>query len=141
MTNSTGGSATHYTKRNTLSDQVIQHVMTAADKEFADFSVSRLAASFKIDRYKLSRQFKQKTNMTLEYFLFKEKMTRAAFLLKSEDKFTVKEVAVRVGYSSYNYFIRKFKEYYGITPTMYKELKVWRSGFKEKKRKNRNHIN
>ncbi len=57
-----------------VSDLVIQFVMTATDEEFANLSVSILAYSFKIDRYKLSRQFKSKTNMTLESFLFKEKM-------------------------------------------------------------------
>jgi len=106
-----------------VSDQVIRHVMTVTDKEFADLSVGRLAYSFKIDRYKLSRQFKRQTAMTLEDFLLKEKMTRSAFLLKAYRDITVKEVSQRIGFCTSDYFIRKFRKYYGIAPGRYKEFK------------------
>lgn len=107
-----------------ISDLVIQHVMTVPDEEFADLSVSTLAYSFKIDRYKLSRQFKRQTNMTLEHFLYKEKMSRAAFLLKTHDGIKVKEVSEIIGFCTCDYFIRKFKEYYGLLPGKYKEFKT-----------------
>ncbi len=66
-------------------------------------------------------------------------MARAAFLLKAYgDDITVKEVSNRVGFCSCDYFIRKFRAYYGIVPGRYKEYKTWRSqvsnrgnGFKE----------
>ena len=106
-----------------ISDLVIQHVMTVPDEEFADLSVSILAYSFNIDRYTLSRQFKRQTNMTLEHFLYKEKMSRAAFLLKMHDGIKVKEVSARMGFCTCDYFIRKFKEFYGILPGKYKEFK------------------
>jgi AraC-like DNA-binding protein len=105
-------------------DQVIRHVMGITDKEFADLSVATLANSLKIDRYKLSRQFKLQTEMTVEEFLFKEKMARAAFLLKSAVGMTVKDVSERIGFCTSDYFIRKFKKYYGIAPGKYKEFKT-----------------
>lgn len=104
-------------------NQVLQYVMTVTDDEFADLSVGRLAYSFKIERSKLSRQFKRQTGITLEDFLFKEKMTRAAFLLKVHGDITVKEVSKRIGYCNSDYFIRRFRGYYGIGPGKYKELK------------------
>jgi two-component system response regulator YesN len=107
-----------------ISDLVIQHVMTVPDQEFADLSVSTLAYSFNIDRYTLSRQFKRQTHMTLEHFLYKEKMSRAAFLLKAHDGIKVKEVSARMGFCTCDYFIRKFKEFYGILPGKYKEFKT-----------------
>ena len=103
--------------------QVLQHVMSATDKEFSGFSVGALAHSFNIDRFKLIRQFKRQTNMTLEHFLFKEKMDRAAYLLKTYRKITIKEVAQRMGFCTNDYFTRKFKEYYGVTPRQYREFK------------------
>lgn len=104
-------------------EEVIQYVMSVTDEEFAELSVGTLASMFKIDRYKLMRQFKAQTDMTLEDFLLKEKMARAAFLLKTYADITVKEVSERVGFCTCNYFIRRFRKYYGIVPGKYKRIK------------------
>ena len=104
--------------------QVLQYVMAVTDGKFADLSVTTLAYSFNIDRFKLSRQCKRRLGMTLQDFLFKEKMTRAAFLLKGQGDMTVKEVSERIGFCTCDYFIRKFKGYYGVAPGRYKELKT-----------------
>lgn len=106
-----------------IAEKIAFHVMTVPDKEFAGLSVGTLAYSFKIDRYKLSRQFKNQTQITLEHFLFREKMSRAVLLLNIDKNITVKEVAERIGYCTSGYFIQKFKEYYGIVPGKYKEYK------------------
>lgn len=103
--------------------QVSEYVMRATDKQFSGLSVNGLAHSFNIDRSKLSRNFKQYMNMNLDDFLFKQKMIRAAFLLHDEKDITVKEVCEKIGYNTYDYFIRKFKEFHGIAPGKYKEIK------------------
>ena len=105
-------------------DRVVQYVLTVADEEFAALSVSILADSFQIDRYKLLRHFKRQTGMTLEDFLFKEKMGRAAFLLKAHGDITVKEVSRRIGFCTCDYFIRRFREYYGVVPGRYRDFKT-----------------
>jgi two-component system response regulator YesN len=110
-------------------DEVLQHIVSVPDEELSGLSVGVLAHSFKIDRYRLLRQFKRQTGMTLEDFLLKEKMTRAAFLLKAYGNITVKEVSRRIGYSTSDYFIRKFRQYYGIVPGRYKALKRAAPGF------------
>lgn len=117
--------------KNDVSNQVARHVMSVTDKEFTGLSVAILAHSFKIHRSKLSRQFKRQTGMTLENFLFKEKMGRAAFLLLTHGDITVKEVSARVGFCTSDYFIRKFREYYGIVPGRYKAFKTGRPGIGE----------
>jgi len=83
-----------------------------------------MAYALNMDRTKLSRDFKRSTNINLEDFLFRERMVRAAFMLVDNDNITVKEVSKKIGYLTYDYFIRKFKEFYGITPFKYKELKT-----------------
>lgn len=105
-------------------NQVQQHVLTVSDQELAGLSVSILAYKFNIDRFKLSRQCKRQTGMTLENFLFKEKMTRAAFLLTGHNRITVKEVSEKVGYCTSDYFIRKFKKFHGMAPGKYKYFKA-----------------
>jgi two-component system, response regulator YesN len=105
-------------------DQVVRYVMSITDREFADISVTTLANSLDMNRYKLSRQFKKQTDMTVEEFLFKEKMARAAFLLKTANDITVKEVSERIGFCTSDYFIRKFKKFFGLAPGKYKEFKT-----------------
>jgi AraC-like DNA-binding protein len=115
-------------------DRVIQYVMSLKDREFANLNVAALAYSFKIDRFKLSRQFKRQARITLEEFLFKEKMNRASFLLKAVADITVKEVSKRIGYCTSDYFIRKFRQHYGVAPGKYKDIKAMSTGREEKKR-------
>jgi len=109
---------------NNVYNQVVEHVMSVTDEQFAGLSVAVLANSLKINRFKLSRQFKSQSAMTLEEFIFKEKMARAAFLLKTFEHITVKEVSRRIGFCTCDYFIRKFKQYYGVAPGRYKEFKA-----------------
>lgn len=104
--------------------QLMEFVMKATDEEFADFSVGTLARSLKIDRFKLLRQFKKQTNMTLEHFLYREKMARAAYLLKAYNNITIKQVAKKIGFCTCDYFIQKFKQYYGVSPNKYREFKL-----------------
>jgi len=106
-----------------IANQVVQYVLSVSDEEFSDLSASTLAHTFKMERTKLSRLFKRHTGIALVDFLHKEKMERAAFLLQALD-ITVKEVSLRIGFCSCDYFIKKFKEFYGIRPGIYKTCKT-----------------
>lgn len=121
-------------EEKTMSNQVIRSVLTMPDEEFAAISVGKLARLFEMDRYKLSRQFKSQTGMTLEEFLYKEKMTRAALLLLAYRDITVKKVAERIGFCSPDYFIRKFRQFYGVVPGKYSEFKAKRPGIKDRRK-------
>ena len=46
----------------------------------------------------------------------------AAQIQGSEQPF--KEIAVNCGYRDYFYFCRAFKEYYGVTPSQYREERL-----------------
>lgn len=116
-----------------IAERVQQLVLTMPDDEFAALSVSKLAQDLDIDRFKLSRQFKCQTEMTLEDFLFKEKMTRAAFLMMAYSDLTIKDVAERIGFCTSDYFIRKFRQYFGLVPGKYKEFKMPRSGIGDRR--------
>jgi len=106
-----------------IAELVIHHVITVTDEELSRLTVTILARAFGVDRYKLSRQFKRHTKMTLEAYLFKEKMVRAAFLLKFHQQIKVKDVSDKIGFCNCDYFIKRFKQYYGIAPGKYSELK------------------
>lgn len=106
-----------------ISDRVIQNVLTMSDKNLGVLTVTKLARILGVDRFKLSREFKRQNGITLDYFLFREKMTRAAFLLMIRRSISVREVAKKLGFCTSDYFIRKFKQYYGIVPGKFKEFR------------------
>lgn len=116
-----------------ISEQVVQYVLTLKDELFMKVSVNKLAKHFEIERCKLSRLFKFEKEMTLERFLFQEKMFRAAHLLLSGSKLSIRQVSDKLGFCTCDYFIRKFKEYYGVVPGKYRDFKTKRSGLKDRR--------
>ena len=53
-------------------------------------------------------------------YLTNLRMSRAKELLKDE-RCSMKEICLEVGYSDPNYFSRIFKKNFGVTPTEYRE--------------------
>lgn len=105
------------------SDRVVEYILTLRIEQFESLSVKSIARYIDISENRLWRRFKKEKNMTLEEYLFRMKVTHAAFLLQEKPDITVKQVAEMMGYYCYDYFIRIFKEYFGITPGKYRELK------------------
>lgn len=90
--------------------------------EIETLSVDRISKDLNIDRKKIWRYFKKEKKLTLQKYLFRIKINHAANLLKHNPDLTVKQVAEKIGYNSYSYFIHIFKEHFGITPGKYREL-------------------
>ena len=66
----------------------------------------------------ISRNFKSETGKKFLDWLTDEKLERSARILKDR-RIKIKDICDMMGYSNSNYFIRKFKEKYGITPKQY----------------------
>lgn len=114
--------------KDEIAVKVLKYIMTVTDETLSGVGVKTLSYDFKIDRFKLSRNFKKVTGLTLEKFIFREKMIRSAFLLMDNTYvFTVKEISQRLGYCSCDYFIKRFKDFYGVAPGSFREFKTGRS--------------
>lgn len=106
-----------------IAEQVVQYIIKIPHDEFSSLSVCKLARELGIDRTRMSKQFKQERNVKLEDFLFQQRMGRAAVLLTSRKGITVKEVSEAVGFTTCDYFIKRFKEYFGIVPGKFRQLR------------------
>lgn len=84
-----------------------------------DISLDFLADQFAMRPDVLSRLFKQIMGKGYSEYIKEKKMDRALELLKED--YSVKEIAQRLGYNSPQYFIKIFKEIYGMTPYQYKK--------------------
>jgi AraC-like DNA-binding protein len=67
----------------------------------------------------ISRIFKEETGTTVTQFTNDMRLNKAARMLL-ESNISLEELVKEVGYSSSNYFIKKFKEKYYVTPTQYR---------------------
>ncbi|MCP4219421.1 MAG: helix-turn-helix transcriptional regulator [bacterium] len=116
-----------------LSERVIKFIMPLEDVKFGMLSVSFLAKRFGMERSKFSRVFKKEMGVTPEEFLNRIKMTRCHLLLMSGRNITIKRISETFGFCTTDYFIKKFKEYYGVVPGKFKELRTNRKGHERRR--------
>lgn len=108
-------------KKSNLSDQVVEFVLNCSLDEFQNLTVSKIAATFSVNRCYLSRKFKGDKDFTLCEFLIREKLNRSVGLLRENNDMTIRELSQKLGFSNTNYFIQIFKNYYGAPPGRYRE--------------------
>ena len=84
-----------------------------------DLSVSMIAYHFDISISNLSHQFKAQVNRTISDYIAEKKFAYAQELLLTTD-YSVQKIASMTGYSQPASFIRKFRQYYGMTPVEYR---------------------
>jgi two-component system, response regulator YesN len=71
----------------------------------------------------ISRVFKEENGINITQFITDCKLKKAAKLLL-ETNISLEKLIVQVGFSSTNYFIKKFKEKYSITPVQYRRNSI-----------------
>ena len=87
------------------------------EKELTLDSVARKIA---ISPYYLSKLFKDEIGENFIEYLTRLRINQAKKLLE-ENRFSIKEICMLVGYSDPNYFSRIFKKIEGVTPTEYRD--------------------
>ena len=80
-----------------------------------DVSIGALCKEFKIGRTKLYEVVKEYANCGIASYLKQKRLKRAKHLLKTTDM-KISEISDTVGFSDYNYFLRVFKQEFGISP-------------------------
>ena len=98
----------------------------AAVKEYLDehytekIMLEELAEKFFINKFYLSKIFKETYGTTVNNYLISKRITRAKQLLRFTDM-TVDEVGVAVGMGDANYFSRMFRKVEGSSPREYRK--------------------
>lgn len=110
-------------KEQSISDRAVEFILECKDEELGRLTVSEMARAFGVSESFLSRKFTKDKYFTLGKFIFRERMFRSAMLLQGNRKLTVKSLADMMGFSDYDYFIRAFKKYYGVSPSRYRYCK------------------
>lgn len=102
------------TRRHLYIDDVFAYISAhIAD----DLTLEKLEKTFFVDKSHLSREFKQKTGITLHRYIVKTKLDYCLPYIEAGQPIT--EVYKRAGFAGYNHFFRAFKKQYGMTPKEY----------------------
>lgn len=85
----------------------------------ARITLDELAARFYINKYYLTRVFKEQYGQSITSYLTALRITHAKQLLRFSDK-TVEEIGSECGLGALHYFSRVFKEVEGVAPSVYR---------------------
>jgi len=113
--------AEHDQDRNeSLIVQTRHYILSHLDQ---DLSLAQLADHVYVHPNHLSKLFKQMTHLSLSQYIYQQRIQKAAELLKNTDD-KIYRVGERVGYPNTNWFIKKFKDYYHLTPQEYRDKRL-----------------
>lgn len=93
-----------------------------------NLSLIELASEFNYSQSYLGKKFKAETQMSYHVYLDNVRLEKAKQLLE-EDSLYIYEIAKMTGYSNYDYFHKKFKKQFGVSPKEYQ--KNWKREEKE----------
>ncbi|MBD0380910.1 response regulator [Paenibacillus sedimenti] len=97
-------------------DEIVEYL----NKRYGEnINLNSVADTFFVNPAYLSRIFKSETGYNFNEYLNKVRMDAALKLLMQEN-LKMNDISEMVGYGNVSYFLKKFKEYFGCTPTEYK---------------------
>lgn len=104
-------------KEKNIISQVIAFIDENSNEK--ELSASMVANHFNMSLSNLGHQFKAGTDRKLSEYITEKKFMYSCTLLKETD-YNIAVIAEMIGYSQTHSFIRKFKQYYGMTPAEYR---------------------
>ncbi|MBQ6897393.1 MAG: helix-turn-helix domain-containing protein [Clostridia bacterium] len=106
-------------------NSVIEKAVVYIRENFrSDISLSLLAKEFSVSPEHFSRSFKKETGLGFSKYLNSLRLQYAEQLLRSDAAQNITQIAERCGFEDSNYFSKKFKEIYGVSPKrMQKSIK------------------
>ncbi|WNS46719.1 helix-turn-helix domain-containing protein [Paenibacillus sp. MMS20-IR301] len=109
-------------KKKDAHTQIIKQMYQYTAEMYADTELTLYRVAEHVERPEkyISQLFKEVTGVNYSDHLIKVRMDAAAILLK-ESRYTVDEIAARVGYNSSHSFRRAFKRLTGISPSTYRQ--------------------
>ncbi|MGO4375817.1 helix-turn-helix domain-containing protein, partial [Paenibacillus sp. MCAF20] len=99
---------------------IVQKVQEYVSNHLEDASLQTIAANVYLNPSYLSKVYKLETGEGISDYLSRLKMEKAAHLLRSSNE-KIYEIAAKIGYLKTSYFIKVFKDRYGITPQEFRD--------------------
>lgn len=109
-----------------VSDYYVTEMINFIENHFEeDITIEDMANHLNLSRGHINKIFKQFTGKTPKEFLTRLRMTKATHLLKTT-KLPIGEIGAQIGYNNQLHFSRAFKNYFGISPKMWRQMNTWK---------------
>nr|MDD6335122.1 response regulator [bacterium] len=113
--------ATSSEESEAAAHRLVSEVMDIVAREYMnDISVDSLARQVYRSPNYLGRVFKKVTGTALSKYITHYRLEQSRELLRRKD-IMISEIAKRCGYQDYSYFGLLFRNYFGISPTLYRQ--------------------
>lgn len=100
--------------------ELVKKVAKYIEENFSDnISNEDLHREFSYHPNYINHIFKKYKKMSIHEYIINYRLTKAAFLL-NENPESISEIGYMCGFTSTSYFIKKFREKYGISPRKFK---------------------
>ena len=108
---------------NSNDEDVIKRILDYIESNYTDynFSINSMSQEFNMTVSNLSHYFKKHVNKTISDYITYLRMEKVKILLLTTDR-NLKEIVEEIGYYDISSFVRKFKNYFGVTPGNYRTL-------------------
>ena len=101
--------------------QIIKPVKEYLDKNYGEkITLDGLAAQFYVNKYYLTKTFKEQYGVSITAYLLNLRITRAKQLLRFSSK-SIEEIGLECGLGAAHYFSQTFKNVEGVPPSKYRE--------------------
>lgn len=109
--------------KSPVPDQAVEFILMRKLEELGRLTENNIAQAIGVNISYLLRKFERKHRIALNDFIIREKIHTALFILEKHQEVSLVELAQKLGFLRMNQFIEAFKNYIGIEPTHYRELK------------------
>ncbi len=100
---------------NEMLEEILSYIH---DRFFQSLTVEEICLHFSISRSSLQHLFKSNLKTTPKKYINDLKLEKSKLLIK-EEKYTLSEIALMLGFNSIHYFSRKFTQTFSINPSDY----------------------
>ena len=101
---------------------IVERIVSYFGDHYAEkISLDRIAENMYLSPFYISKIFKSETGEAPIRHLIKIRLEKAMELLGTDDSYSIKEVALKVGYDDAYHFSKLFKKYYGFSPSQVKK--------------------
>ena len=102
---------------------VVQQVISIVnEKYYEELSLKTLAQKYNVNSSYLGQIFNKEVGVSFSEYLNKIKNTKAKELILNTNM-KINDIAKSVGYIDTSYFYRKFKKYFGVSPSTIRDMK------------------
>ncbi|MEA4937863.1 MAG: two-component regulator propeller domain-containing protein [Paludibacter sp.] len=111
---------------NSIDQQLLQKATAIVEKNIDNpgFDINMFASEMWLSRTNLFNKLKGVTGQTPNDFIVNMRLKKSIYYLIHTPELCIADIAIRVGFGSTSYYIKKFHKLYGVTPAQYRNQNI-----------------